>query len=290
VDEMGETLDKLHHTKYMAGLRGLLLELYEGRPYRAKRTTKRTKAGVPIVDEMAVDRPHLSILGATTPSIFEIVTGRDIASGFMARFAVTMPTRLPPRRGLEEPTEDLAARRSGLVRWLTELYLWAKTADRRVAFAPNTLAIVDEFAAGIEGSGVLTNDRSRAMLQRLNAMAVKLAMLAAVGRPNASNSDHLIITPEDAIAAVRIATRWGEYAVAFGEKVGENAFEQKLDRALQVVRAKRTCPRRDVARLTHCTKKTMDDIEATLQDRGEIAVREAESKSGPESRWWVALL
>jgi hypothetical protein len=102
VDEMGETLDKLHHAKYMTGLRGLLIELYEGRGYRAKRTTKRTKAGIPILDEMTIERPHLSVLGATTPTIFEIVTGRDIGSGFLARFAVTMPAQTPPRRGLEE--------------------------------------------------------------------------------------------------------------------------------------------------------------------------------------------
>src|SRR5262249_40405749 len=43
VDELGEVLDKLHHAKYMAGLRGLLLSLYDGRPYRYRRTTKKTK-------------------------------------------------------------------------------------------------------------------------------------------------------------------------------------------------------------------------------------------------------
>ena len=33
-DEIGETLDKLYHAPHMAGLRGLLLELYEGNSYR----------------------------------------------------------------------------------------------------------------------------------------------------------------------------------------------------------------------------------------------------------------
>src|SRR5262249_44465382 len=30
VDEIGETIDKVHHAKYLAGLRGLLLQAYEG--------------------------------------------------------------------------------------------------------------------------------------------------------------------------------------------------------------------------------------------------------------------
>ena len=84
VDEFGETLDHLHHAKYMTGLRGLLLELYEGADHRSRRTTKRTKSGTPIPDEMIVTRPHLSLLGCGTPAIFEILSSRDLSSGFLA--------------------------------------------------------------------------------------------------------------------------------------------------------------------------------------------------------------
>ncbi len=286
-DEMGETFDKLHHAKYLAGLRGLLLELYEGRTYRYKRTTKRTKKGAPITDELVIEQPHLSILGATTPSIFEIITGRDIASGFMARFAVTMPTGRPPRRGLEEPTEDLAAWRGALVSRLCELYLWAKTAPRRVVFAGNALALIDRFAEAVETSDALANERARAMLQRLNAMAVKLAMLAAAGRPGGIVADDLIVTPGDAETALVVATRWRDYATAFGERVGETALEQLIGRALKVLQSSKRMPRRAVARAVHCSKKTMDEIESTLEDRGEITVEQADNKTGPAGKVWV---
>jgi hypothetical protein len=287
VDEIGETLDGLTHRKHLTGLRGLLLELYEGRAYRYKRTTKRTKAGIPLVDELTVERPHLSVLGATTPAIFEIITGRDVRSGFLARFAVTMPPRTPPRRGLEEPTEDLVQRRAALVKRLSEIYLWAKTADRRVQFLGEALALVDRFALAIETSDALANERSRAMLQRLNAMTVKLALLAAAGRPGAVDQDHLLVTPDDAKIAVQVATRWRDYAITFGERVGETALEQLIERALRVVQSKRRCARRDVAQLVHCTKKTLDDIEATLLDRGAIEVETVEGKSGPAARVWT---
>lgn len=132
VDELGEALDKLHHAKYMAGLRGLLLQLYEGRPYRYKRTTKRTKQGQAVEDSLVIENPNLSVLGATTESIFEIVTGRDISSGFMARFAVIMPTGRPPRRGLEEATAQINDQRGALAQWLMRIALWAKTGPRSV--------------------------------------------------------------------------------------------------------------------------------------------------------------
>jgi 5S rRNA maturation endonuclease (ribonuclease M5) len=287
VDELGETLDKLHHAKYMAGLRGLLLSLYDGRRYTYRRTTKRTKKGEPVEDALVIEHPNLAVLGATTEAIFEIVTARDVSSGFMARFAVVMPTSRPPRRGLEESPKDLTQQRQDLAAWLTRLCLWAKTGPRSVRFIGNALGIIDAFAEAIETSAALSNERARAMLQRLNAMTVKLSMLAAAGRPDADARDDLQITPEDAQAAVAVATRWRDYAVAFGERVGETALEQKIDRALTIVQAKKRVARRVVAQLVHCSKKVMDDIEATLEDRGAIVVEQVEGKSGPAARIWT---
>jgi len=287
VDELGETLDKLHHAKYMAGLRGLLLSLYDGRSYRYKRTTKKTKKGEPVDDSLSIEHPNLAVLGATTEAIFEIVTARDVSSGFMARFAVVMPTSRPPRMGLSEATEDLSTQRDGLAAWLTRLYLWAKTGPRSVRFAGNALGIIDGFAEAIEISAAISNERARAMLQRLNAMTVKLAMLAAAGRPRADARDDLEVTPDDAQAAVTVATRWRDYATAFGERVGETALEQLIDRALKVLQAKQRMPRRAIARAVHCAKRVMDDVEATLEDRGDILVEQAEGTHGPATRVWT---
>jgi hypothetical protein len=75
--------------------------------------------------------------------------------------------------------------------------------------------------------------------------------------------------------------------VAFGERVGETVLEQYLAKALQVVRTKGRCPRRTVAQLVHCSKKMMDDIEATLEDRGDIVVETVESRSGKAPRFWA---
>lgn len=286
-DEMGETFDKLHHAKYLAGLRGLMLELYEGRPYRYKRTSKRSKKDDLIADEMVIERPHLTVLGCTTPAIFEIVTARDVSSGFLARFAITMPAGRPPRRGLEEPTDDLVARRAGLVKTLGDLYLWARSAPRRVVFERGALAVVDRFAEAVETSDAIANERARAMLQRLNAMVVKLAMLVAAGQPGSTERADLVVTRADAEGAVRVAGRWRDYAIAFAERVGETALEQLIGRALRVMQDKKQAPRRVIAKLVHCSKRTMDDIESTLEDRGEIVVGQVDGKSGPSARVWT---
>jgi Protein of unknown function (DUF3987) len=287
VDELGEALDKLHHAKYMAGLRGLLLSLYDGRSYRYKRTTKKTKKGEAVDDSLVVNQPNLAVLGATTEAIFEVVTARDVSSGFMARFAVVMPTSRPPRMGLSEATDDVTNQRDALAAWLTRLYVWAKTGPRTVRFTGNALALIDAFAEEIESSAAISNERARAMLQRLNAMSVKIAMLTAAGRPDAGGGDELQITPDDARAAVAVAARWRDYAIAFGERVGETAFEQLVDRATKVVKAKKHVPRRVVAKNVHCSKRTMDDIQGTLVDRGVITVTEIDGPSGPTATMWT---
>ena len=294
-DEIGETIDKLHHAKYMAGLRGLLLQLYEGRPFSYRRTKKRGKDGSKEVDEAASDRPHLCVLGSTTPSIFEIITSRDIGSGFMARFAVVMPTVFPPRRKIQQQTVDLSPARLKLVMTLMDLNRWSMSSERKVDFEDTTLDLLDAFAAEIETSTALDHAHSRAMLQRLNAMSIKLAMLVAAGRPGVTDGTALVVRPEDAEAALVIATRWRDYAVTFGQKVGENALEQLITRLLQAMRliAKKTgsttMRRRAVAKNVKTSWKLMNEAESTMRDRGDIEVEDSKGE-GKEGPIWTLLV
>ncbi len=289
LDEIGETFEKLEHAKYLSGLRGLLLSLYEGGNYHYKRTSKRNKKGEREADELVIEDPHLCVLGLTTPAVFEVITSRDIRSGFLARFAIVMPTAKPPRRPIGEDSDDFGMQRNVLSKWLHEIWTWAQTGPRRVAFVGNALAVIDRLAEEIESSSLVDDERSRAMLQRLNALTIKLAMLAAVGRPGATESDALKVNPEDAQWAVAVARRWLTYAVTFGKQVGETEIERLIDRALRIVRRKKRVHRRVVAQNVHTTKRIMDDIEATLVDRGEIKVARIEMPGRPATGIWEDL-
>jgi hypothetical protein len=82
LDEFGGLLDKLHHAKYMSGLREALLSLYAGpERYRLQRHSKRVKGGDVVDDADQVDRPHLSILGATTPAVFQLLEATLVDRG-----------------------------------------------------------------------------------------------------------------------------------------------------------------------------------------------------------------
>jgi hypothetical protein len=290
IDEFGEMLHKLATAKYMAGLRGLLLSAYDGRSFRADRHSKRNKDGDPVSDTDIIRDPHLSILGMTTPTLFQSLRPEHVESGFLARFAIVFPTSKPPRRPLQAlpPGVDGSAR---LVQRLHHIHAWARQAPRAVRFTDLALATLDRFAVEIEETAV--DDVLKTMSARLTPMAVKIAMLSAAGRlaatgdPGMIQQDALTIDDDDAAAAHQVTRRWFGYAQEFASRVGETGFERALQRCLQLVKGRADVPRRVIARATHIEKRTLDHVQETLVDRGIIRVIcTPTSRKGLESVSW----
>jgi hypothetical protein len=289
VDEFSELLSKLHHAPHMAGMKGLLLTVYGGGSYSYRKHSKRTKAGEKIVDEDQIVDPHLSVLGCTTPAIFESLTEADVLSGLLPRFAIVMPTAKPARRPFFESDDDLENARNHLARWVGRLHAWAtsQSTPRVVRFEFGVLSLLDEqFFVALEQAGTAQTDTGRAMLSRLSAMALKLSMLLAAGRADTPDQVDLGVTLDDATAAMTIARRWQGYALAFAARIGESNFERKLQRVLTVVRQHRSVPRHVVAKLAHCDKKTLDSIRDTLVDRGQIVVPVVKADRGRPGEIW----
>ena len=107
----------------MAGLRGLFLTLYEGNDYTYRRHSKRAKGGAKIEDVDCIKRPHLSILAATTPAVFDILLEQDIACG-LPRFGIVMPKDKPARQPFYETGEDDEAKQQALIKQLRQLHSW----------------------------------------------------------------------------------------------------------------------------------------------------------------------
>jgi hypothetical protein len=123
-------------------------------------------------------------------------------------------------------------------------------------------------------------------------MTIKLAMLAAIGRAGATDHEALAVSPQDAEIAVTVATHWKCYALAVADRVGENELERTIERCLSYARKRGPhVNRRDVARVVHLAKDLLDKVQATLEDRGHIAVTvtRGERVSGPDSTMWAVL-
>ena len=292
VDEFGELLEKLHHAKHMAGLRGFLMTIYAGpEEYEYRRHSKRGKDGTRIEDSDRLIGPHLSILGATTPAVFEFLTERDVTSGLLPRFAIIMPESKPARRPFHEVSDGLEQQRNELVTHVGRLHAWATERRRIVRFAPGVLERLDEFfETEFDAPVADRSETGRRMLERLQAMTVKVAMLSAAGWPESVERLELEVGDEDADAAIGIIRRWTEGALAFAGRVGESDFERKLERCLRLVQERRRVPRKIVARNCHVEKRVMDAIQETLVDRGLIRTVTTETKGGgPRMIEWEIL-
>ena len=288
IDEMTDLLDKLAHAKFMAGLKGAMLSLYDGRDFQYRRHSKRGKGDTVTEDVDWIRQPHLNVTGNATESIFETLTGKDLTSGLLPRFGIIMPPHKPPRKPFEVAPPALDATRDALTHRLHAVWLWATTAPRSVLFAPGALEHLDDFAATVEAAGSDLDDRQRTMLRRADPRVLKLAALVAAGQPETPMHERLTITVSDAAAATVIALRWRRDAIAFGGRLGHSELQRQIERVLEIVRTKHTAgqiSRRLVAQLAHMEKKTMDRIEETLDDWGTITV--AKGGSGKTATIWT---
>ena len=286
-DEFGETLLKLRNSRYMSGLTGLLLTLYAGNDYEVRRHSKRIKGGGSEVDTDRIEQPNLTILGATTPAIFEGLTEAEVLSGLLPRFAIINPTAKPPRKPFYAIPEGIETQRNRLVQRLHGIYAAALTKPHTTTFQDGSLEILDAFAETLEES-TETNEGSRTMQQRLAAMAVKVAMLSAAGWEDALTPDlPLRVAVQDAETAVVVVQRWADDARAFAERVGETQFETKLTKCLRLVHQHQIIARNDIARAVHVPKREMDEIEGTLLDRDQIKVGVKATTRGPNTLIWM---
>lgn len=290
-DEFGEQLGNiLHGNTYMAALSGMLLELYGARRYKYTRRSKRTKDGTMQADYDEAVNPHLVILTASTGAIFEVVSSRDVQSGLMPRIGIVYPETFPPRRPIYEPAPDDGALEDWLVDYLQRLHLWSRavTANGGEAVAKwghDAAVLADTEQQKIE-------NRPEEIVQRLAAAIGKIAMLSALGDEVPSKS---VVTVEtrDARQAIRVVQRLEDSALRFADEIGglsqeQRRTEQAIDRVRRMLLSERgTSSRSDVGRTLKMSARQLDDLEATMVDRGIIKVmQQAPDGPGRPAKVW----
>lgn len=286
IDEFTDTLSKMVNATYLAGMRGLLLELYARTDYTYRRVSKGAKKtdGERLEDAFSIRDVTLSLIGCATPTIFQNLDNTAVGSGLLTRFAIVMPESKPARLPQYELTGEAIP--SGFVTKLHSISI--RTAKQTVTFAPGVLERLDE---AIDKPLDESADRCQ-MTVRMGVMARKVAMLSAAGRKPAFGDDvkapSLVVALEDADAAIKVVTRWIGYAQAFEARTDESAFEVNVQRCVALAKG-RTVNRRTIAKLVHVPAKVMTEIEQTLIQRGEIEVLEHRPSTGrPSYEWkWV---
>ncbi len=289
VDEFSDQLDRIHHQKFMSGFRGLLLKIYGGDSHRYSRHSKRKTKGEPEPDQDYIENPHLSIVGAATPSIFDTLDETDVQSGLLPRFAIIMPNNKPKRLPFYEVRNAAEDVKDELVRALDRIHIWCNKTNPKVEIDDSAFKCIDEFAEEIEAvSSKPLPETAKLMFQRLTPMAIKVAMLSAAGDPETLEGDVLRVTVSDAKQGIKVLRRWYGFAEAFAQRIGETAFERHVTRCSEIAQKAggKGVGRRIIARATKLSKRLLDDVQATLVDRDLIIVMEHKPETGRPATYW----
>ncbi len=293
-DEFGEALSSiLQVSGYMAPLREMLLAIYGARRYKYSRRSKRATDGKQHADTDEVVDPHLVLLTASTGAIFETVTSRDVQNGLLPRFGIVYPTSQPPRRPIYEHAED-TGEEEWLVGYLQGLYLWSSQvrmddSDIKAHWSRAALEAVDDV-------GKILESGSDEMTQRLSSMAIKIAMLSALGE-GIPRVKSFSVELRDARQGARVVTRMQGSALMFSDQIGglsadQRRTEQSIERVRRMLRQSNgTAPRSIIGRMLKLSAPHMDVLEATMVDRGIMkVVQDASDGPGrPVKRWELNL-
>ena len=294
-DEFGEALDSiLRRDNYMSGMREIMLALYGTRRYKYMRRSKRIAGGGQQSDIDEINDPHLTILTASTGSIFEVLSSRDVQTGLLPRFAIIYPQRQPPRRSIYERAANSSEDERFLQRYLQAIYLWAHAAGESereitVEWTEAALIMVDWVSEKIE-------DEGSEIIARLGPAAIKLAMLASLSETAPSDTNSIKVVERHADQAARVIERWKNDALLFEDEIGGlSAYQRRTEQAIERTRklllgGGGTVARAVVSKSLKLEARELDRLEETMVDRSLIEVYQHEREgSGRRAKMWRLL-
>jgi hypothetical protein len=96
-----------------------------------------------------------------------------------------------------------------------------------------------------------------------------MAMLIGASRQQPVKGK-ITVELRDVLSAAKYVQQWGTWSVDAVLNVGKGVPERELTKILNAIRRKSGISRSELMRNYHLSKKQMDDIHATLLDRGHI--------------------
>lgn len=257
-DEFGVTLSQIYTRDFMAGLEEMLLTVYSGDDYVYER----------VLDTVTIRSPHLSVLAAATPESLARAGATALDSGLLPRFAIVYPKLMPERRGVSQAPK-LFATRQNLISRLNDILSWSNTV-RDITFSTEALEILNHAEQELTAGAAA----------RLPTMLYKVAALSAISEKRSN------VHAADADSASKVVSRWAAGVAALVPEMYKHGTDQQFELQLQYVldelhKAGGSLFRVDIANTLNVTKRRLDEIEATLHDKGKISV----DNEGGGRRW-----
>ena len=284
-DEFGDDLKELLHKRYMEGLKSLYKTLYASKQYTNERHSKLV-SGSRIADEDKIVGAHLSILGAATETLFEVLTEKDASDGFLGRFLICFPSYYPEETPMVLGRAKDKPEWNQLYQYATNIRDWASIYSDRIEVEisdENNQKFFD-FQKELQ--------KKHVVVQRYFSIALKFAMLIELSTAIPSGNI-LKLSSHSCDIAIHIARRYMLDALFFVTQIGgrtewEQRSERTIERVSSLLQGNKKVARAEISRKLKIDSKALNSIKNTLLDRDLIEIIEVPTQGRSKEVWnWL---
>jgi hypothetical protein len=279
-DEISGFLDSINRKDYLAGMPETLTQLYDVPRLYTRRLRKET---------ITLSSPVFIFFGGGIKDrVYSLLTDEYILSGFLPRFLVVSGnTDLTRIRRTGPATTDTDEARANIVEKMRYLHgAYTGTVSIRLA-GDQTTQISKKIRASLTDEAwqrygdiemqmvTAANESALAMyalptFERLSRSLLKLSVLLAAARQDIGDASTLPVDTIDINHAAYYITKWGRHTVDLLHNSGKSAGERLIEKVLGVIKKHGEVPRSYIMQSAHLTKRQMDEVQGTLEDRGLI--------------------
>lgn len=282
-DEISMLFDQIKTQDFMAGTRENLIKLMNCEPL----TYDKAK------EEVTVKKSYVTMLGSGVPSrLAELLSWKDIESGFLIRFLVCMQNEPTPYRPMASaPTAEEEMLHVQIVNMCKKIRkrwndTWSLTLRPGLSLLPaegvegakaykfimNDKAIARWNQFDLDISTVdYKNDHINYVHSRLPMLIRKLSVIYAAVDPYVLVFGNTVeVNLEHMLMAIRDINEYRQYMVELVNTVGLTEPEKHVNSIIEMIYRHPRITRHEIAKELKIGKKDMDSALATCLDRGAI--------------------
>ena len=279
-DEVAGFFDSIKRKDYLAGMPEFMAQLYDV-PNHIKRRLRK--------ESITAQKPYFIFFGGgIRDKLYSLIDTELILNGFIPRFLIvggeTDRTKLRPTGPAQKQDTD---KRMKIQKSLTDIHQrYTGSGTMTIAGQETVLDRVTEVfldnAAWARYQQIeerMQNEAFESSMQdlalpcfeRLSRSLLKMTMLIAAIRQEPENN-MIQATEQDVLYAAKYVQEWGKYTVDLILNSGRSQSERTIESILQAIREQPGVLRSTITQHRHLSKRQMDDIQGTLEDRGLITV------------------
>jgi hypothetical protein len=283
-DEVSGFFNSMRRHSYMAGMKAVLIKLFDGDNF-----TRRLRK-----ERITVEKPFFTWLcGAVTEKLLESVTEDDVFSGFLIRFILLNPEQRGPTRPLQYERDYMEGRRDDRleVPWSISAGETVLSVEKGSPYSfyldPLAKEHFDAYVGRLEKEG-LEDPITEKINGRVGPLTLKLMVLFAADHPDHTTRrlSRVMVGKDLLIKSIYWSEIFRSHMLRTLGGVSQSQRERKTDRVVEFITRNPGTTRGKIMRRFKFISREMDEVRNTLVERGLIKLSIRTSSTRPAETYW----